>query len=148
MPVTYYAVVDRDALTSGPNSRAYARSDSCFIDDDAGRSRRMVFIGDSTYRERCNSVGEIVGGAGVSDMHRMIDMENAGRRQAVGGDCILCKCPERHRVLAFYERSWIIHDRGDMEQRAARAITPAARLAYDQQFTLVDAPGKALTQTY
>lgn len=142
---TYYTVVDGDPLTSGSNSRAYARSGSCFIDDDEGR---MVFIGDPAYCERCDSVGKIVGGAGVSDMHRMIDMENLGRRQAVGGDWVLCKCPERPRVLAYYARSWIIHDSGDAEQRAERAITPTPRLVYDEQFTLIDAEGKALPQTY
>ncbi len=120
MSGTYYAVVEGDPLTSGRNSQVRARSNLCWIEDKTGKSRRMVFIGDDAYCEKCESVGVIAGGAGVSDMHRMADMENSGRRQAVGGDFVLCKCADHPRIIAVHGRNWIIHDQGE----AGRAERP------------------------
>ena len=97
----------------------------------------MAYIGDEAYCPECDSVGQIIGGAGVSEMYRLLDMVNGGRRQAVGGDMLLCKCPERPRVIARYGRSWIIHDRGDTQKQLAHADAPISD-AYDQHFVLKD----------
>jgi hypothetical protein len=69
----------------------------------------MAFIGDKAYCEKCNSTGIIIAGARVDNDQRMIDLEH-GRRQAVGGDYVLCKCSERPQVIARYGRSWMIDD--------------------------------------
>lgn len=127
----YYAIVDGDPLTSGPNSRVYAPSTSCFIDGDDGRQRNMAYIGDKAYCEKCDSTGIIIGGARVDNEQRMIDLES-GRRQAVGGDYVLCKCPERPQVIARYGRNWIIEDDGGATPsrivgNAAGAVSPASQ---------------------
>jgi hypothetical protein len=140
----YYAIVDGDPLTSGPNSRVYAWSKSCFIDDPDGRERSMAFIGDKVHCEKCNSTGTIMGGARVSNEHRLIDLENGGRRQAVGGDYVLCKCPERPQVIARYGRNWIIEDGGDVSQQTTRMSAANAVLSYDERFTLTDTEGNPL----
>jgi hypothetical protein len=94
----YYAIVDGDPLTSGPNSHVYAVGASDFIDDESGRRRNMAFIGDKAYCEKCKSTGIIIGSAGVDNDQRMIDLEDGGRRHAVGGDYVRCKCPEHPQV--------------------------------------------------
>lgn len=68
----------------------------------------MAFIGDNAYCEKCNSTGIIIGGAGVDNNQRLIDLEDGGRRQAVGGDYVRCKCPEHPRVVARHGRSWFM----------------------------------------
>ncbi|WP_094781349.1 hypothetical protein [Paraburkholderia ribeironis] len=108
----------------------------------------MAFIGDKAYCEKYDSTGTIMGGARVSNEHRMIDEENGGRRQAVGGDYVLCKCSERPQVIARYGRNWFIEDEGDVTQRAGRMNVPTPPLIYDEQFTLLGITGKTLSDTY
>ena len=142
----YYAAVEGDPLTSGEGSHVYAKEKVGTIVDETGRPRRMVFIGDHAYCSKCGSTGLITYGAGVSERKRMIDLVNGGRRQAVGGDLVLCKCADPPRIIAVYGRKWMIHDRGD-ETHAPVAKAPAQSLPYDEQFTLTDAAGKALADT-
>lgn len=148
MPGTYYAAVEGDPLTSGEGSRVYAKEDVGTIEDESGRPHHMVFIGDSAYCSKCGSSGVVTYGAGVSDMLRMIDAVHGGRRQAVGGDIVLCKCATHPRIIAVYGRSWMIHDRDQEKKTAPVARTPAQILTYDQQFTLTDATGKAIANTW
>lgn len=143
----YYAAVEGDPLTSGEGSRVYAKENVGTIADDTGRPRCMAFIGDSAYCPKCKSTGFITGGAGLGDRGRMVDLVNGGRLQAVGGDIVLCKCTDRPRIIAVYGRNWMIHDWGE-EKAASVAKAPAQNLAYDQQFTLSDAAGKALVNTW
>ncbi|CAE6855653.1 hypothetical protein R69927_07758 [Paraburkholderia domus] len=143
MAGTYYAAVEGDPLTSGKGSQVFATGHCGTITDESGRARRMAFIGDPAYCEACDSQGVIIGGAGVSGARRMIDLVNGGRRQAVGGDWVSCKCPEHPRVIAIYGRRWIIRDDGDAAPSRARE-TPAPRLIYDEQFTLNDGSGQPL----
>lgn len=142
----YYAAVEDDPLTSGNGSRVFAYKQAGTIQGEDGRRRRMAFIGDEAYCPKCNSTGVITYGAGVSEKHRLFDRVNS-RRQAVGGDIVLCKCPDHPRIIATYGRSWKITDRGE-ETLAPVARAPAQQLAYDEQFTLTDAAGKALADTY
>lgn len=73
----------------------------------------------------------------------MIDLVNGGRRQAVGGDIVLCECADSPRIVAVYGRRWMIHDEGK-EKAAPVASAPAQRPAYDEQFTVRDATGRSL----
>ncbi|QCP49134.1 hypothetical protein FAZ95_08050 [Trinickia violacea] len=143
----YYAAVEDDPLTSGKGSRVFAYKQAGTIKGDDGKYRRLAFIGDEAYCPACNSTGTITYGAGVSDRKRMIDFVNGGRRQAVGGDIVLCKCDAPPRIIAVYGRKWMIHDRGE-EKPASVAIAPAEGLTYDEQFTLTDAAGSALADTW
>ncbi|MBN3754685.1 PAAR domain-containing protein [Paraburkholderia sp. Tr-20389] len=143
----YYAIVDGDPLTSGPNSRVYAPSTSCFIDGDDGRQRSMAYIGDKAYCEKCKSTGIIIGGARVDNNQRMIDLED-GRRQAVGGDYVLCKCPERPQVIARYGRNWMIEDGGSARAATGAKTTSAGNVspaAHDEQ---VKAIGRGASKGY
>ncbi|CAE6888106.1 hypothetical protein R75471_02210 [Paraburkholderia domus] len=147
MAGTYYAAVEGDPLTSGKGSQVFASGHCGTITDESGRPRRMVFIGDPAYCQACDSQGVIIGGAGVSSARRMIDLVNGGRRQAVGGDWVSCKCPDHPRIIAVYGRRWVIHDRGDASGTAARSLAPSIA-TYDEQFTLMDGDGKAMPDTY
>ncbi|MGF6805566.1 hypothetical protein OKW30_000692 [Paraburkholderia sp. Clong3] len=104
MPSVYYAAVEGDPLTSGDGSRVFASERVGTIADQSGRQRRMAFIGDHAYCGKCKNTGPITCGAGVDDMRRMIDLANGGRRQAVGGDIVLCKCSEPPRIIAVHGR--------------------------------------------
>lgn len=115
---------------------------------DPDKRRRLAFIGDKAYCPACDSFGQITYGASVSDRHRLIDNVNGGRRQAVGGDFVLCKCANRPRIIATYGTSWRITDKGNADEQAVRGSTRAVQAIHDQQFTLIDASGNALANTY
>ena len=100
---------------------------------------------------RATRMGVIVGGAPVPAQRRMLDMVNGGRRQAVGGDEVACKCQSPPQIIAVYGRSWrIIDDSGSAVREAG--VVPAARttansVAYDDRFILRDSDGRALSST-
>ncbi|SDR51192.1 hypothetical protein SAMN05443245_6857 [Paraburkholderia fungorum] len=146
MSVIYYAAVEDDPLTSGNGSRVFAMKQGATIQGEDGKRRSLAFIGDDAYCPACNTTGVITYGAGVGDRRRLLDRVN-NRRQAVGGDIVLCKCAQHPRIIALYGRKWRITDR-DNEARASFAKGPLQSLVYDEQFTLTDASGKALLNTY
>ncbi|WP_322061139.1 hypothetical protein [Paraburkholderia sp. J63] len=144
----YYAVVQGDPLTSGEGSSVYSTKKRVgTIADKSGRPRPMIFIGDEGYCPKCKTMGAITYGAGVSNRKRMVDLVNGGRLQAVGGDIVLCNCADPPRIIAVYGRKWMIHDQGE-ENAASVAQVPAQNFTYDQQFTLSDAAGKSLVNTW
>ena len=101
----------------------------------------MAFIGDKAYCEKCNSTGIIVDGAGVDNNLRMIDLENGGRRQAVSGDYVRCKCPEHPRIIARFGRSWFMEDGGGASAVAGTQMGIAGSVSpidYDEKFQLLD----------
>src|SRR5215469_9604047 len=100
MPRIYYAVVEDDPLTSGKGSRVFSALPCGTVQGEDGKHRRLAFIGDKAYCAACDSFGVITYGAGLGDRHRLIDMVNGGRRQAVGGDVVLCKCANHPRIIA------------------------------------------------
>lgn len=125
MPEIYCAAVEDDPLTSGRGSRVCSALPCGSIRGEDGKRRRLAFIGDKAYCPACDSFGLITYGASVSDTHRLVDKVNGGRRQAVGGDIVLCKCPNRPRIIATYGSSWRITDRGDADTSRASS-SPAA----------------------
>ena len=144
----YYAAVEDDPLTSGPGGRVSASGKVGTIQGEDGRRRRMAFIGDEAYCAACGSTGAITYGAtGLRDQRRLLDRVNGGRRQAVGGDIVLCKCSTHPRIIAQYGRSWVIRDQGK-EAGVAIAKAPVQRPTLDEQFGLTDATGKVLANTY
>lgn len=101
----------------------------------------MAFIGDKAYCEKCNSTGIIIGGAGVDNNQRLIDLEDGGRRQAVGGDYVRCKCPEHPPVVARYGRSWFMEDGGGASTVAGTHMEIAGTVSpvdYDEKFQPLD----------
>jgi hypothetical protein len=150
----YYAAVEDDPLTSGTGGRVLVTKDVGTIQGDDGRHRRMAFIGDEAYCAACGNTGVITQGAGVSDRARMTDFVHGGRLQAVGGDFVVCKCSTHPRIVAQYGRSCSIDDSGmghwdgDSKASTAAPVMPAPVTAHDQQFTLTDAAGNALAETY
>jgi hypothetical protein len=109
----YYAAVEGDPLDSGEGSHVYGTKKTIgTIKDENGTPRSMVFIGDEGYCTKCGSAGVITYGAGVTDNRRMVDLVNGGRRQAVGGDIVLCKCATLPRIIAIYGRKFQIIDGG------------------------------------
>jgi hypothetical protein len=127
----YYAAVEGDPLDSGEGSRVYGTKKTIgTIQDQNGTSRSMVFIGDEGYCAKCGSTGPITYGAGMADNRRMTDLVNGGRRQAVGGDIVLCKCATPPRIIAVYGRKFEIIDGGNATRsgiaaNAKGAVSPA-----------------------
>ncbi|APA88549.1 hypothetical protein BJG93_24715 [Paraburkholderia sprentiae WSM5005] len=121
MTETYYAAVEDDPLTSGKGSRVFSDKQCGTIMGEDGKRRRLAFIGDTAYCAKCDSTGLITYGSGLGDGHRLIDRVNGGRRQAVGGDIVLCKCADPPRIIAIYGRRWIIHDRDDKRTTSKHA---------------------------
>jgi hypothetical protein len=111
----FYAAVEDDPLTSGPGSRVFASERTSTVQGEDGKRRRLAYIGDKAYCPTCQSEGVIIGGAGVRQERRLIDSEHGGRRQAVGGDEVLCQCPVHPRIVAVHGRRWKIHDQGEAE---------------------------------
>ncbi|WP_395062378.1 hypothetical protein [Paraburkholderia silvatlantica] len=127
----YYAAVEGDPLDSGEGGHVYGTKKTIgTIEDESGMSRRMVFIGDEGYCAKCGSVGAITYGAGMADNRRMVDLVNGGRRQAVGGDIVLCKCATPPRIVAVYGQKFKIIDgggamRSGIAENATGAVSPA-----------------------
>uniref|UniRef100_A0A1I9YVB5 Uncharacterized protein n=1 Tax=Paraburkholderia sprentiae WSM5005 TaxID=754502 RepID=A0A1I9YVB5_9BURK len=63
---------------------------------------------------------------------------NGGRRQAVGGDIVLCKCADHPRIVAIYGRIWKIADRSG-ETSVPIATAPVQNLIFDEQVRAVAA---------
>jgi hypothetical protein len=141
----FYAVVEDDPLTSG--GRVFANKGIATIKGEDGKSRRMAFIGDTAWCATCKTAGEIIGGAPTSK--RMRDLVNGGRLQAVGGDLVACKCKPSPRIIATYGLRWVIRDIAEAALKQANAAAETAqRHAYDEQFTLYDAIGNPMPETF
>lgn len=146
MAGTFYAAVHGDPLTSGKGSYVIARGRVGTVQGYDGRHRQMAYIGDSAFCSACNVIGEIVGGAPLVLTRRMYDMAS-GKRQAVGGDMVACKCSTPPRIIAQYGCKWVIRDqRQDAHRPSLKAVTRS--LAYDEQFTLRGADMQPLANVH
>jgi hypothetical protein len=144
MAGTYYAAVDGDPLTCGIGSRVIATKRTGTVEDESGQARPLAFIGDSAFCSACKSVGVIVGGAGLDGQRRLLDVRE-GRRQAVGGDQIACKCQVPPRIIARHGRKWMIHDRGNAIQQISHNTPLESKPVYDEK---VRAVGRGATAGY
>lgn len=105
----FYAAVEGDPLDSGEGGYVYATKKTIgTIEDENGRRRSMIFIGDVGCCAKCKSLGAITFGAGGTNRKRMVDLVNGGRLQAMGGDVVLCKCDRPPQVIAVYGRKFTI----------------------------------------
>ncbi|MFM0502509.1 PAAR domain-containing protein [Paraburkholderia caffeinilytica] len=148
---TYYAAVEDDPLTSGDNSRVHTNHKVGTIEGEDGRRRRIAFIGDPAWCAACNTMGVIIGGAPVPTQRRMLDVANGGRRQAVDGDEVACKCVVHPRIIAIYGRKFKITVVTASDR--APVATPAMAndlsvTIFDEQFVLRDTRGQPLPETY
>lgn len=108
----FYAAVDGDPLTGHPDSHVIARIGhrSASVEGEDGKTRSLVYIGDSAWCGACQSMGVITGSAPVPEQRRMIDLVGGGRRQAVGEDHVRCNCTTPPRIIATYGKRWKIVD--------------------------------------
>jgi hypothetical protein len=147
MSIFYYAAVEDDPLTSGKGSCVFAFKPGITIQGEDGKRRRLAFIGDEAYCSKCNSTGVITYGAGLDSHRRLTDHVHGGRRQAVGGDIVLCRCSDHPRIIATYGRIWRITD-GDAGTSMPICNPLSQSIIYDEQFTLTDASGNALADIW
>lgn len=144
----YYAIVDGDPLDNGGNSHVIGGTQHSTIEGPDGRVRGQTHLGHKAWCSVCQSAGEIVAGAGISDHLRGWD-GILRAREAVDGDIVLCKCEQHPRVMAVYARSVMYIDNGDASAVSAPVSSASAlRATYDEQFTLRDAKGTPLANTY
>ncbi|WP_233828859.1 hypothetical protein [Paraburkholderia sp. ZP32-5] len=136
MPGIYYAAVEDDPLTSGEGSRVFAYEQVGTIQGEDGKRRRMAFTGDDAYCPKCNSTGVITYGVDLSDVRRLFDRAN-NRRQAVGGDMVLCKCVDHPRIIATYGRKWMIRDQG-VPGTNSKSVARAPAVNHWISFALTD----------
>ncbi|SDR40794.1 hypothetical protein SAMN05443245_5616 [Paraburkholderia fungorum] len=142
----YHAAVEDDPLTSGNGSCVYSYKQYRTITGADGNRHRLAFSGDGAHCPRCDSTGLITYGSSPGTRHPLIDHVNGGRRQAVGGDIVLCKCADPPRIIAEYRRM-VNRNRGE-ERAASIARTSARNFGQDKQFMLTDGERKALADTY
>ena len=148
----FYAAVDGDPLTSHKDSHVIAGDGHrvARVKDDDGKSRSVVYIGDSAWCGARRSIGVIVGGSGISENRRMMDLGGGGRRQAVGGDAIHCNCETPPRIIAIHGTRWSITDDARPEKASApelaAAPAPPAEPTHARWFAIVDsATGEPLS---
>ncbi|SIT37738.1 conserved hypothetical protein [Paraburkholderia ribeironis] len=140
----FYAAVDGDPLTSHEDSHVIAREGhrAATVKGDDGKIRSVVYIGDSAWCGACQSTGVIVGGAGISENRRMIDLAGGARRQAVGGDEIHCNCSTPPRVIAIHGTRWSITDDARREATSPQKPAPPPALPVEPKharwFAIVD----------
>lgn len=127
----YYAAVEGDPLDSGEGGYIYGTKKTIgTIEDENGKPRNMVFIGDEGYCAKCGSTGVITYGARLNERRRMVDLVNGGRLQAVGGDIVLCKCATPPQIISAYGCKFKIVDGGGatpsgIARSATDVISPA-----------------------
>jgi len=144
----FYAVVEDDPLDNGGNSHVMDGSPYSDIEGPDGRFRRQAYLGHPAWCSVCKSVGEIAAGAGISDCLRGYD-EQLKAMEAVDGDIVLCKCERHPRVVSVYAPGVTYVDKGSASDiNASASVASAQSVIYDEQFTLMDAAGKALPDTY
>ncbi|MGF6788626.1 hypothetical protein [Paraburkholderia sp. 35.1] len=140
----FYAAVDGDPLTSHEDSHVIAREGyrAATIKGDDGKTRSVVYIGDSAWCGACQSTGVIVGGAGISENRRMIDLAGGARRQAVGGDAIHCNCSTPPRIIAIHGTRWSITDDAQLKatstQKHSTPPAPLVEPTHTRWFAIVD----------
>lgn len=144
----YYAIVEDDPLDNGGSSRVVGGADHSTIEGPDGRERRQAHLGHEAWCSVCQSFGPILSGAGIRENLRGWD-ERLCAFEAVSGDIVRCKCPQHPRVIARYARSCEYIDDGGGDSFTSwppYATTHSAN--YDEQFTLRDAKGNTLPNTY
>ena len=145
----YYSAVEGDPLDSGGNGCVIEGAENFRIEGEDGRSRNQAFIGHKAYCDACKSVGPIVAAPGSPDTMRMHDLK-LGRRQALGGDLVLCKCERHPRIIPIHGQRWIIDD-GDGESTASAANAATTRAAqppsFDDRYVLRTVDGTPICNT-
>lgn len=146
----FYGVVEGDSLDSG--GRVIDGAPGFSVEGEDGRHRRMTFLGQHAWCDVCESAGKIVAALGSPDTHRMLDLTSGHRRQALGGDLVLCKCKRHPRIVAVHARSMkIIDDGGGRATGLVAASTttsaaprPVSLPSFDDRFVLGDHTGKSV----
>ncbi|TDN62568.1 PAAR domain-containing protein [Paraburkholderia sp. BL10I2N1] len=108
--------------------------------------KKVALDGDVATCGNCKGTHRIFGtGKGISDK---------GRNVVVDGDSVLCPCGKNWVIVGSNPGYFLNTDRGSAgASNAASAaqsviVTGAPAATYDEQFTLTDAAGKALADTY
>ncbi|WP_175152549.1 hypothetical protein [Paraburkholderia ultramafica] len=141
--------MEDDPLDNGGNSHVIGGTPHATIQGPDGKSRGQTHLGHKAWCSVCQSVGEIAAGARISDYLRGWD-EILGAKEAIDGDIVLCKCERHPRIVSVYARSCTYIDSASGAPAAATpaALASAQSTGYDEQFTLRDANGSPLADTY
>jgi hypothetical protein len=144
----FFAVVEGDPLDSG--GYVLEGGGVGTIKGEDGRHRRVTYLGQQAWCSTCQSTGTIEAAPGSPCEKRMRDLTSSGRRQALGGDWVRCRCERAPRIISVNGRKWKIHDRGNGTATQAASVpdrnsAKTTALVYDERFALLDTAGSALT---
>ncbi|MGF6595571.1 hypothetical protein P3T23_000278 [Paraburkholderia sp. GAS448] len=133
-----------DTLTSGGQILDYTQTSGfCF------HGHKAALIGESAYCQKCKSMGTIAKAGGPYRIKY-----HTTREAALDDDIVLCRCPTPPRIIAgLAGESWVEDREEGYERRMNLSTTRAASTdsapnRYGQQFTLQDANGHVLCDTY
>jgi hypothetical protein len=143
----YYAIVEDDPLDNGGNSHVMDGSPYSTIEGPDGRLRRQTYLGHRAWCSVCNSAGEIVAGAGISDYLRGYD-ERLKAMEAVDGDIVLCKCERHPRIVSVYGRRYEYIDTERSVWTRAMQSSTSAISAFDEQVLPTTGRGSLLGYPY
>lgn len=138
----FYAAVEDDPLDGG--GRVIDGGSCGTVTGEDGKRRRLAFLGQQAFCGKCNTAGIIAAAPGSPYQKRLNDQRN-GRRQALGGDLVLCKCERHPRIVPLYGRRMKITD--ENSTATVRAQSVAQSPTYDDRFVLRDSTGHALAYT-
>ncbi|QCP53705.1 PAAR domain-containing protein [Trinickia violacea] len=142
----FFAAVEDDPLDSG--GRVIEGGSCGTVKGEDGRHRKLTFLGQQAWCSKCNTAGVIVAAAGSPDKKRLYDRQR-GRRQALGGDLVLCKCERHPRIIPVYGRKFKVTDDNDNAGSVPGVVTAAttSMTVYDDRFILRDTEGRSLAYT-
>lgn len=144
----FYAAVEDDPLDSG--GRVIEGASCGTVKGEDGKHRRLAFLGQHAWCDKCKTTGSIVAAPGSPGKKRLYDRPR-GRQQALGGDLVLCKCERHPRIIPVYGRKWTITVDNDSVSSVVGMVgaagTTAMAVAYDDRFVLRDADGRTLAYT-
>lgn len=144
----YFAAVEDDPIDTG--GRVIEGGECGTVEGEDGKRRRLAFLGQRAWCQKCESTGIIAAAPGSPDKKRLYDQPRR-RWQALGGDLVLCKCEKHPRIIPVYGRKWKISGdpvgRGRVAASAPICENMAMPALYDDRFILRDIAGRLLVFT-
>ncbi|CAB3752520.1 PAAR domain-containing protein [Paraburkholderia humisilvae] len=137
-----------DTLTSGGVILPYGNQMDFMF-----HGHQVALIGGEAYCGTCKSTGIIIKAGGPARLNYM----NA-REVALDRDIVLCKCQQHPQIIAIHAGDSTVDDEAEKysamanatsaSTSSARDVRTQSEVKHDEQFTLYDATGKPMPETF